>query len=332
MKNKKKYLLGFIFAIIATITILILFSGIRGFVNSLQELAEYKYFYLYSAIALITFKWLVESAIIKLLLPDITLKHALNFTLIGQFYSYLTPFYTGGQPFQIVYITKHGIDPSKSTATILFKTFIFQITMAIFGVIAIIYSYFNFPYTITIGIISGVLLNSFVVFLILFYVINQNAAIKTTLYFVKLLKKIGILKNPDKHFDEIIVKVKTFINIFKNESRKICKISLVFLLSIFQFACSFLVLPVVLKGFNKNINLNTIFRSLITQITASVVPTPGTSGGAESIFYLVFSDVLPQNKIPAVIILWRFSIYYYVLLIGGIVVLFNHRYKKTITK
>ncbi|KLO21606.1 MULTISPECIES: lysylphosphatidylglycerol synthase transmembrane domain-containing protein [unclassified Marinitoga] len=322
---KKKYIYGFLFALISTLVVFILISGVKNFVNNIQIFLGYNYWFLFFGFFIITIKWFIESFVIKVLLQKVSLKQALNFTLIGQFYSYLTPFYTGGQPFQIIYISKYGIDPGQATAVILFKTFIFQISMAILGIIATIYSFFHFSIYITSSIILGVLLNSLAVFLIIFYVINQKAAINTTLYFVKILKKIGVLKNPEKYIDEIISKVKSFIETFKLQSKRLINIILVFVLSIFQFSCSFLVLPVILKGFNKNISLKFVFRSLITQITSSIIPTPGTSGGAEGIFYFLFSDFIIKERIGTVIVLWRFTTYYYVLLISGIVVLLNHK-------
>ncbi|SHE93486.1 hypothetical protein SAMN02745164_01438 [Marinitoga hydrogenitolerans DSM 16785] len=329
---KKKYLYGFLFALIATAVVFILISVTIGFTNSIQSFFGYNYIFLFYGFLLITTKWFIESLVIKLLLKNISLKQSLNFTLIGQFYSYLTPFYTGGQPFQILYISKYGIDPGKATATILFKTFIFQINMAFLGTIAAIYSFYHFSSTITTGIILGILLNSLAVFLIIFYVINQKAAINTTLFFVKALKKIGVLKNPEKYTDEIISKVKVFIDVFKLESKKLGKIIIIFLLSVLQFSCSFLILPIVLKGFSYNSTLNLIFKSLITQVTSSIIPTPGTSGGAEGIFYLVFSDMLTPEKMSAILVLWRFITYYYVLIIGGIVVVLNHRTPKKLKK
>ncbi|WP_129408121.1 lysylphosphatidylglycerol synthase transmembrane domain-containing protein [Marinitoga lauensis] len=326
---KKKYIFGFLFAFVATLTVFILISGIKGFTSSIQSFLGYNYLFLFLGLFIITIKWIIESLIIKFLLNRMSFKHSLKFTLIGQFYSYLTPFYTGGQPFQILYISKYGIDPGQATAMILFKTFIFQINMAFLGLIAVIYSIYHFSYGVTLGITLGILLNSLAIFLILFYVINQKAAINTTLFFVKFLKKVGLLKNPEKHIDEIIFKVKTFIDVFKMESRKVLKIVLIFILSVIQFSCSFLVLPVILKGFGKDLTLKIVFKSLITQVTSSIIPTPGTSGGAESIFYLLFSDILTPERVSSTIVLWRLTTYYYVLLIGGIVVLLNHKYKKS---
>lgn len=324
MNKTKKYLYGFLFSLIATIVVFIIISGIIGFSNSIQSFFGYHYFYLFLGLLLVTFKWCIESYTIKVFIRNLSLKHALNFTLIGQFYSYLTPFYTGGQPFQIIYISKYGIDPGEATAIILFKTFIYQITLAFVGIGGAVYSFYHFSKMITLGVVLGALLNSIAVFLILFYVINQKAAIKTTLFSVNFLKKIGILKNPEKYTDEIISKVKSFIKIFRIHMNKPGKIILIFILSFLQILLSLTILPIILKGFNIEFSKNIFFRSLITQITSTVIPTPGTSGGAESIFYLMFSNIISSEKISSAIVLWRFTIYYYVLIVGGIVVFLNH--------
>ncbi|AEX85142.1 hypothetical protein XO10_03570 [Marinitoga sp. 1135] len=321
----KKYLYGFLFAFITSITLYILISGFTGFYENIKAFAFFNWKFLLIALLVIILKWFIESFIIKILLKDISIKHALNFTLIGQFYSYLTPFYTGGQPIQILYISRFGIDPARATAIILFKTFLFQIILASFGVFSTIYSILYLNIDVIIASIIGTLLNLLAVFLIIFYIINQNASIKTTLYFANLLKKIGLLKNPEKYIDTIIEKVKTFILIFKEEAKNFKKITLIVFLSILQFSCSFMVLPIILQGYGINISLNTISRSIITQISSSIIPTPGTAGGAEGIFLLLFKDILNIHKLNATIVLWRFSIYYFVLLIGGIVVLLNHK-------
>ena len=61
----------------------------------------------------------------------------------------------------------------------------------------------------------------------------------------------------------------------------------------------------------------------------SFIPIPGASGGTEVVFSLLFSGMM-KNLTGAVLVLWRFSTYHIVLIIGGILFVFvkNHYERK----
>ena len=59
------------------------------------------------------------------------------------------------------------------------------------------------------------------------------------------------------------------------------------------------------------------------------IPIPGASGGTEVVFSLLFSGMM-KNLTGAVLVLWRFSTYHIVLIIGGVLFVFvkNHYERK----
>ena len=63
--------------------------------------------------------------------------------------------------------------------------------------------------------------------------------------------------------------------------------------------------------------LDVIALSSFVTMANSFIPIPGASGGTEVVFNLLFSSMM-GTLTSAVMILWRFSTYHIVLLIGGI--------------
>lgn len=63
--------------------------------------------------------------------------------------------------------------------------------------------------------------------------------------------------------------------------------------------------------------IDVIALSSFVTMANSFIPIPGASGGTEVVFTLLFGSLM-GSVTGAVMILWRFSTYHIVLLIGGI--------------
>ena len=48
------------------------------------------------------------------------------------------------------------------------------------------------------------------------------------------------------------------------------------------------------------------------------IPTPGSAGGAEACFLLIFGPVFGASYTPVAMILWRIITFYFIFLFGGI--------------
>lgn len=320
-----KYLKGFFISAIITVTIISLMIGFTGINENLDKIKTFSIKFAFYSMGVIIIKWVIETIILKISLfnegKKISYFKILKGVVLGQFFNNLTPFYTGGQPVQIYYLSKNDINPSIATASILYKSMVFQIVMSIMGIIGFFYSIKYLELHVTIMILIGIILNGFTVFLILFFSLNEKLSKKMMIKITMFLKKIKVLKNPEEKMHILMEKVEDFVSFFKENSKKVFKLILVFILTFFQFSIYLTTLLFVFKGFNIPISINLFFKSLILNISSSIIPTPGTAGGAEGFFYLIFSNVTDIFTLNSTVIIWRLTTFYFILFVGFILFL-----------
>lgn len=90
-----------------------------------------------------------------------------------------------------------------------------------------------------------------------------------------------------------------------------------FCILLLQWVLKFSILIVLLHAFGLKLDLITTYlNQWIVYLSMMLVPTPGATGGAETLFYYVFSDLIPEGILPIVITLWRFGTYYLFLILA----------------
>ena len=75
-------------------------------------------------------------------------RNSISLILRTQFVNAITPFATGGQPYQIYYLNKRGVRSSTATGIILQNFIVYQIALVLLGIIALISNFIFkfFPY------------------------------------------------------------------------------------------------------------------------------------------------------------------------------------------
>ena len=69
---------------------------------------------------------------------DFKYTSAFQLTLRTQFFNAVTPFATGGQPYQIYYLKQSGLSYASSTSVVLENFIVYQIALVILGILALI--------------------------------------------------------------------------------------------------------------------------------------------------------------------------------------------------
>lgn len=316
---------------VLTLTIVSILFAFTGLEKNLNTLKNFPILFAMLSSLCIFIKWVIEAIILKLSLfnesKKVSIHKSLNIVILGNFFNYLTPFYTGGQPMQIYYLAKSDIDTGFSTGAILYKSMIFQFVLAIFGLMGIIYAFKYLNIYSLIIVTLGFLLNSFAVGLIIIFAFNKKLSKVTVKKFSMFMKKIKVFKNPEKHMDRIMNDVEDFIDFFRINAKKYIRMIILTILSFLQFSFFILALILIMVGFDIIFDIDTIFRSIVLNIGASIVPTPGTSGASESFYYLAFSGKSDIFTMNSTVLIWRLSTYYFTLFIGVIIFLI-----KTISK
>ena len=139
----------------------------------LMILRKAKIEYIFMAIGAMLLYFLIEGINVKYLLKSlkchISTVKAFRYTLIGFFFSSITPAATGGQPVEIYYMSKEGVPVSKATTALLINLSAYQICTISLALICFFLRPFVLPdHTIWLFIL-GISLNSLILIFLLIY-------------------------------------------------------------------------------------------------------------------------------------------------------------------
>ena len=143
MKDKKKLLMNFIFfSILFMGTYYIIFKD-QDIYSLIDNLKHVNLVYIFIGFLLMLCFYLLEAINVKNILKSfgekITLKQTFNSTLIGAFFSAITPASSGGQPMQVYYLSKRdGVKVSHSTLALLIHLLGHQFSIVSIGIICAI--------------------------------------------------------------------------------------------------------------------------------------------------------------------------------------------------
>lgn len=326
---KKTFSLIFIF-LSAIIMLFILFKN-NDLLNLFKVIKDININYIILALSFIFIFWFIEATLIYALIIKFTdrkrtLKNfwlAMKVTMIGQYYSNITPMATGGQPVQLYILKDDNISLSNGTAILIIKFLLFQIAVTIYSVCLAIYKLkllLNYYNSASVFVFAGLILNMIMLSSILLIAFNQQILLKISKAFYNLLFKIHVIKDTKKLMD----KTENFVAEYKES---IGKLKEDYWFTIKMYAVSFLQLTVyfsttffVYKSLNLNESsiIDIICLQSFLYMAVSFIPTPGTAGASEIGFMLLFGHLFPANIISTALLLWRGINYYFSLIFSGI--------------
>ena len=335
-KTKKRKIFMVIFliasALIIALTALNEFGGNKESASPGEVLSVWaqNWYYVVFAFACMAVLLFCETMKFAMFLKKITgrfnFKLAWKCMIQGKYYDGITPSAIGGQPFQIYYLTKSGINAGKSTSiaiTCFFLTqFTFSVTaitfMSVFG--NSIPSISQQEGLLITGCI-GAVLATLVPVLMIFASFIPKTAKRICDFFIRLLVKIKIVKDYDKARESALDYIDNYSNSVKHMSTMKGTLTINFLLSVLgTFANASIPYFVILCCGAELPYVEVITMCLLTYSTVAFIPTPGSSGAAEAGFYIVF-QILSGGFLFMGMLLWRFISFYVVLLIGmGVVI------------
>ncbi|MEC9488508.1 MAG: lysylphosphatidylglycerol synthase transmembrane domain-containing protein [Halanaerobium sp.] len=272
--------------------------------------------------------WLLAGLQFKILIhtlgEEIGLLDSIVIYLIGAFISSVTPFATGGGPFQVYLLHKKGISIGKGS-TVILTLFILRIFF--FGLASAVFLVF-FNWAISPGVIPGY------IFYLAFGIgiLISAAIILFTLIpglinrvFSKILQFKPVRGFLHKNFraKRLLVKARRELEEFRSSLALLgqykTQLIIAGLCTVGYWSSLFLIIPLVLNGLQLEPHF---FKSYVMQTVINLVlpymPTPGASGIAEIGFASLGVSFIPGNFVGLVTLIWRFFVYYLVLIVGGI--------------
>jgi uncharacterized protein (TIRG00374 family) len=249
---------------------------------------------------------------------------------IGRYYDDITPFGTGGQPFQIYYLSKHGISGAESWSIPMGRYVTWQISFVSFSLIIMIFSISlnNFANAgtavVTAGSWIGFAANAALLLLVGIISISKKAGTKLISGILKVLNKMKILKNYESRYQKVMDVVDNYQSTMrkyaKNKWSFISLILLNYLTFILHYSLPFFIYA-AFYGFDITILTTIITYCAMIDLASSFLPLPGGTGAAELSFAALFGLFFAGGDIFWAMIIWRiFTFYGYILQGLGIII------------
>ncbi|MGQ9856118.1 MAG: lysylphosphatidylglycerol synthase transmembrane domain-containing protein [Fervidobacterium sp.] len=246
------------------------------------------------------------------------------------FFSFVTPMSIGGQPFQIYHLTKNGISSHDATNISIVRMFEGIIIVSIVDIMFIRDVVWILRGTVGLSVIIigflvtlGISIAGFLAF------VNKDFLYKIFKFFLKFTKSEKIQEKELKAItwlDNMSASTKTLL--LKNYWIVLIDIAFGIVVSVIS--------PLMLKisieyVSNVKVPLTTIW-GVISMLNTIVyyVPTPGSSGGIEGFYQMVFSHIYGAKAAMTGIFVFRLVTYYLIIFIGLFLMIRFTRFKEEV--
>lgn len=334
MQNNKKTILNILFLIgLLVLTFYLMFRG-QDLSPIMEQVAHVHKGYLVIGIILVIIFVCCESVIIKYLLHVIQIKWPLykciRYSFVGFFFSCITPSATGGQPAQIYYMKKEGLDIPKSTIILMLVTIEYKFVLVFLGILFLIFGQpmiAGMTPEIRFYLYLGLALNIFCVAFMSFLVFRPELSRYLLDKLLALLGKIHLLRNPEKKR----VKMNRAMDDYKSASIFLQKnktaVFNVFIISLIQRLLLFFVTYIVYRSFGLSGHsaLEITMLQATISISVDMLPLPGGMGISERIFSILFVPIFGGVQLTlSAMLLSRGISYYALILISALVTFYTH--------
>lgn len=321
------------FIVVLLVTFLVLYYALKDNFNEIvQQIVSINKWFLLFAFLLIISYWILKAVVMQKTVSkfkkDYTFKQALRLILETNFFHAVTPFSSGGQPYEIYSLKRSKLKISEATNVSIQNFIVYQIALVLLGTTAVICNYFLhiFPSNNFLRYLVGVgfLCNLFVIIILFIISFSKNLNKKIINFIIKILNKIKIVKNKEKTIEKFEKYISDFhegAKILVQDKENFIYMILCNFLALFAF---YLIPLVLLYGTGDYTSMNA-FESIITSayimMVGSFVPIPGGSGGLEYAFIVFYSNFITGPVLNAIMLLWRAITYYFGMIIGAITLL-----------
>lgn len=258
----------------------------------------------------------------KLCGRQVSLVKSIGYSLVGSYYSAITPSSTGGQPMQLYYMCADGIHPGFASLALLLVNVAYQLVVLL---IPLALGCFKFRLVMdNLGtfrwfFLLGVLISLVWILFLSFAMFNQAFAKRLSYGGVRLLHKIRIIRRPEA----ALAKVDGFLAAYSGGASTFLKnpkmLIQVLLIYVLQMCAMFSISYFIYRSYGLNQYGITDFLTLqsVLYIAVCFLPLPGAAGATESAFLSLYQVVFPQDLIVSAMLLSRLVSFYLVLFISA---------------
>ncbi len=329
VKPKRKRLFRILY-ILATILAIVLIGTLdTNFKKMFEALTQLNLLWITAGFGCLIMFWLSDAVLMDHITAytykKVSFWRSFKVGLIGLYYGALTPFATGGQPMQVIYMRKDKVPVGIATCIVTLKFMVYEISLCAFYLIAMLlrggyfYSNYNEVFWFT---TLGFAINLFAVVFIGIVIINKNIAKKICTALVHFFHRIKVVKDLDKTLGKIDETIEEFTNTAQYILQNKGKVVVSFFISIINLAFLFAIpyFIYVAFGHSEKSLMDIMTLQSFLYLAVSFFPLPGAAGASEGGFYLFFSAIFTNVPVLLPMLIWRFISYYCVLITGSIYV------------
>lgn len=275
------------------------------------------------AFAAVVGRWVIEGYTLHLLCrhidPHWKFRNSFTVGMVGFLYSALTPF-SAGEPVEIYSLGRMGMDLGPASSVITIKALSYQVVMlfySLFFVVARLEYFRSILNNVALIVLITLVANGVFIGGMLLFILNEKLTRKLLKAFIGLAHRIKLCKHPRTRYRKWRAQLLLFHNSSGTMGRSIALYikSIVWTLVLITLSS---VIPYFIYrsfGLRGESFFNMLAADTFVSMTASFIPLPGSSGGAEGGFFLFFHNAFGSAVIPA-ILLWRLLVYYSSIVFG----------------
>lgn len=290
-------------------------------------------FYLGVGVILVIIFVCSESVIIHYMMTSLgkrtKLSQCIRYSFIGFFYSCITPSASGGQPAQIYYMNKDGLDVSVSTLVLMIVTITYKAVLVIVGAVVLIFM--GPTVALYMGasrylLYLGMGLNVIAVGGMMVLVFMPRLTKRILYYGLHFLEHIHLLKRKHSRTRKLMRSMNQYREAsvyFQSHKRVVFN---VLLITIFQRFCLFFVTWLVYLSFSLSgtrMGLVVILQAVIS-VAVDMLPLPGGIGVSEGLFLTIFEPIFGEELLLSGMLLSRGISYYALLIISAVITFLAH--------
>jgi len=244
-------------------------------------------------------------------------------TMLGFFYSAITPLASGGQPFHIIEMRERGIKVGTATSVLMAKFLAWHIALTCLGVLAFILRgpmLMAESVTMTVMFFIGFLSHAFCAGTGLLLMIRPAFVERAGHAVIGWAGRVFAKKRPDRvekwhvgwqRFVEDYTQAIVFVRAHK--LGMLCILLVAFAEIIGYLSVTYCVYRGM--GFAEQGYSTLLFMNVMLTISVAFIPLPGASGASEGGFYALFSVFFGGKRLVGML-LWRVMTYYLTMLLG----------------
>lgn len=317
--------------VLIIITLIVLYLALKDdFYVTINKIITLNLFWFLMGVFLVLGYWFLRSIVfhyfVKEFKEDYRFSDAFRLFVTTQFFHAITPFASGGQPYEIYALKRQGLRLAAATNVSIQNFIVYQIALILLGIIAIV-SNALFHIFREVGLLKELVLIGFLVnfgVIVGLFVVSFGKKINYFIikHVITFLNKIKILKDREKALN----RWQNLINDFYDGAKMLVNNKKLFLPTILinfvALLALYLVPLVILYGmgdFTSVDGFHSIISCAYVMLIGSFVPIPGGTGGLEYGYIQFFGNFVKGSILKASMLIWRFLTYYFGMIVGAIV-------------